>query len=213
MKNNWITPLFKKCWIRVCLTFFVFILGIYLLRKPLFSAAGKFLITESELMHADAIYILSGGPDARARQGAKLYFFGFAPQIYCTGENKHEFLKLYDIDVTEAELTRMALKKEGVHDSVINLVEQGTSTREEALIIVKHAQLNQFKNVLVVSDKFHTRRIRYSFSPLFKKHNINLILSGAASRSYNENTWWNYENGLIMVNNEYIKLIYYWLKY
>jgi uncharacterized SAM-binding protein YcdF (DUF218 family) len=183
------------------------------LRRPLMLAAGNFLIISKQPETADAIYILSGGPDTRAKEGAKLFFTGFAHKIFCTGENKHEFLRLFDIDLTEAEMTAQALRLEGVPDSVIYLIPRGTSTREEAAIVAKHSASMQFKKVIVVSDMFHTRRIRYVFKPHFSKANIELIIVGAPSLVYNEQLWWANESGLIMVNNEYIKLFYYWLNY
>ena len=186
---------------------------IFLLRRPLMLAVGNFLIVSQQPEQADAIYILSGGPDTRGKEGAKLFFTGFSKRIYCTGENKHEFLRLFDIDLTEAELTTRALKLEGVPDSSIYLIEQGTSTREEAKIVAHHAAAHEFTKVIVVSDMFHTRRIRYVFKPHFSKANIELIIVGAPSLVYNEQMWWANESGLIMVNNEYIKLFYYWLKY
>jgi hypothetical protein len=66
---------------------------------------------------------------------------------------------------------------------------------------------------MVVSDKYHTNRINYAFRHLYKDAGIELILRGAHSSQYLENLWWASETGLLMVNNEYVKLIYYYIKY
>jgi len=212
MKKNFDFLFFKQKWVNVLLIFVILILGIYLLRRPVLRCFGNYLIVENTVEKADAIYILSGGPRSRGAKAAMLFNANTAKKIYCTGENKHSYLNLFDIDVTEAEMTRLALKKADIPDSVITLIEKGTSTKEEAHVIINHALANDFKKVIVVSDKFHTRRISYTFKPLFKKNNVDLYLNGAPSTSYDENVWWASENGLIMVNNEYIKLFYYWLK-
>lgn len=175
--------------------------------------AGNYLIVCQMPEKADAVYVLSGGPDARGKEGAKLYFTGFSNKIYCTGENKHEFLQLFDIDLNEAEMTARALKLEGVPDSAIYTLPIGTSTREEAALIAHHSKQQGFKRIIVVSDKFHTRRMRYVLKRYFQKSDIDLLIVGAPSLTYNESKWWAKENGLIMVNNEYLKLIYYWLNY
>lgn len=175
--------------------------------------AGNYLIASQLPEKADAVYVLSGGPDTRGKEGAKLYFTGFSNKIYCTGENKHEFLQLFDIDLNEAEMTARALKLEGVPDSVIFTLPIGTSTHEEAALIAHHSKQKGFKKIIVVSDKFHTRRMRYVLQSHFRKSDVECLIVGAPSLVYNENRWWAKENGLIMVNNEYLKLLYYWIKY
>ena len=48
------------------------------------------------------------------------------------------------------------------------------------------------------------------FSQKFEESGIQLIFRGAPAKDYDENEWWKYEKGLLMVNNEYIKWWYYW---
>ena len=66
---------------------------------------------------------------------------------------------------------------------------------------------------MVVSDKFHTNRIDYAFRDVFEDAGIQLVLRGSPSNAYSESNWWANEEGLIMVNNEYIKLLYYYIKH
>jgi hypothetical protein len=40
-----------------------------------------------------------------------------------------------------------------------------------------------------------------------------VIVRGADPIPYKIKGWWKYEKGMIMVNNEYMKLVYYGLKY
>ena len=46
-----------------------------------------------------------------------------------------------------------------------------------------------------------------------KELETELIIHGTGSTRYDEAEWWKKEEGLIMVNNEYVKLLYYELKY
>ena len=47
----------------------------------------------------------------------------------------------------------------------------------------------------------------------FDVHEIEVLLSGCSHSFYDENFWWESEEGMIMVNNEYMKLLYYYLNY
>jgi hypothetical protein len=40
-----------------------------------------------------------------------------------------------------------------------------------------------------------------------------VLLHGAPASSFQESSWWTSEEGLIMLNNEYVKLAYYHIKY
>ena len=48
---------------------------------------------------------------------------------------------------------------------------------------------------------------------IFEKGGIEIILRGAPSSGYKEDNWWAEEAGLLMVNNEYVKLFYYYIHY
>jgi hypothetical protein len=51
------------------------------------------------------------------------------------------------------------------------------------------------------------------FRSLLEDAGIQVLIRGAPSSLYDESLWWESETGLIMVNNEYVKLGYYFLKY
>jgi uncharacterized SAM-binding protein YcdF (DUF218 family) len=92
-------------------------------------------------------------------------------------------------------------------------VEKGTSTKEEADEILRLAKAEGQDTIIIVSNLFHLRRIGFVFRDRFAREGITVILRGAHSASYDEEHWWRYEDGLIMCQNEYVKLFYYWWKY
>lgn len=186
---------------------------LFLLRGPLLRGMGNFLITEDRLEHADVVYVLGGNSLDRGREAARLYSKGFAPSVVCTGANKPSLLKALGIDMSEAEVTRTLSLRMGVSAGDVELLQKGTSTREEAQAVVAHCQERGFEKAIVLSSKFHLRRVNMVFRPLFEDAGIQLILVGAPSSSYVEAEWWRSEEGLIMVNNEYVKLLYYWWAY
>lgn len=193
--------------------FGVLLLGLYLLRYPILRGIGGYLIYENESGKSEVLFLLSGGPNDRAVEAYKVWEKGDCKKIVCTGETVPRLLHLLDIDINEAELSKIALINLGMPDSLIEIISAGTSTREESEIILDYCHKNELDKAFVLSDKFHTRRIHYAFKEKFQKQGVQLILRGAASSVYEEDNWWLYENGLLMVNNEYVKLMYYMIYY
>jgi uncharacterized SAM-binding protein YcdF (DUF218 family) len=195
------------------IAFFILLIVLFLFRTFLLQLAGNFLIKEDNLQHADAIFVLSGDPYDRGRQAQVLFDDGYAPLIVVTGENISHNLKALGVYYAESDLTKHFLVNNGIDSTDVIILREGTSTIQEANVILDYAKANSLDKVIVVSSQFHTRRIHNFFHPMFKKENIELIVQGAPSSLYKEQEWWKAEDGLIMVNNEYVKLVYYRLKY
>jgi hypothetical protein len=51
------------------------------------------------------------------------------------------------------------------------------------------------------------------FEDKFEKAGIKINFHGAAPIEYNELNWWQNEEGMIMTNNELVKILYYAIKY
>lgn len=186
---------------------------LYFFRWPICKAFGEFLIYENELKKSEVLFVLSGGGFDRGNEAVKLYEAGWAPKIVCTGENIPTIFYAVDLEYYESEVTYKNITRQGVPEDNVELVIKGTSTIEEAGIIREYCLKNNFKRIIIVSSKFHTRRIKRVVLPKFEGTGIEVILHGAPSSSYDELAWWGNEYGLIALNNEYIKLVYYWWRY
>lgn len=158
---------------------------------------------------ADAIAVLSGSPFDRANAAAILDHQAKVPYFICTGKNQSGDLKVLGDSIYECELLKIQLQKKFIDSNRIVLLKQGTSTAEESEALLTYALSNHIDSLIIVSTKFHTRRIQYVFKSKFKKAGIAVFIQGAASSAYDEKQWWKSENGLIALNNEYIKLLYY----
>jgi uncharacterized SAM-binding protein YcdF (DUF218 family) len=189
------------------------ILILYLFRIPLLKSIGRFLRdTDSPNGTYDVAFVLSGNAYDRSTEALRLYKSGFFKKIVCTGSAIPKVLRATDCKLTEAELSASVLRHNGLSDSVVTVLNDGTSTREEGLIIKEYVQNNNIKRLLIISSLNHTRRIRRTISKLLNE-STKYDIVGADDTSYDELYWWTSEDGLIAVNNEYIKLIYYSLKY
>jgi uncharacterized SAM-binding protein YcdF (DUF218 family) len=183
----------------------------FIFRAPVLRAVGNYLIVDHKVEKADAIFVLSGGALERGEHAASLFKKDISNHIVVTGENLPNDFKVVGIDSSESRLSRMQLIKSGVKASNITLLEKGTSTKEEAEVILKYCRANGLKKVVIVSTLFHTRRVKQVFKRKFRKQGIEILISGASSSMYNEKEWWKSEYGLLALNNEYVKQLYYLL--
>ena len=188
------------------------LLLLFIFRVPILRFIGNQLICENKMEKVQAIFVLSGDPWDRGNEAVRLYKQGFAEKIICTGENVPRLFLIAGILYPESELTQMNIIAQGVPAKDVELLCKGTSTKEESDYILESCKHNGIKKLAVVSTKFHTWRIHNTFGKKFKDTGLQLIIHGAPSSAYEENFWWRSEDGMIFVNNEYIKLIYYRLK-
>lgn len=198
--------------LRITVTLVLLAVLLVIFHGHLLRFAGNLLICEDNMEKVPALFVLSGDPWDRGNEAVRLFKKGFAEKIICTGENVPRLFLIADIQYPESELTKMNILSQGVPSEKVILLNKGTSTKEEAGHILEYCRQNNIKKLAVVSTKFHTRRIRNTFSKKFKEAGMELIIRGAPSSAYSEDRWWQNEDGLIFVNNEYIKIMYYWMK-
>lgn len=189
----------------------LFALGVLciIFRIQILKGFGNYLIYESELKKADAIFVLGGNIFDRSRKAAEIYHDGFSNKVITLGEN----LASITDSIPDALMSQDYLMEYGVDEQSIVPLVKGTSTREETELILNFCLENHYKEIIVVSDKFHTRRISNTFIDSFQEEGVHVMIQGVSHSSYDEEYWWKSEEGLIMVNNEYVKLMYYWWKY
>lgn len=224
MKINFL----KKIWWLFLLFFFIFLS--FLFRNSLLLNIGNFLIREDSLQKSDAIFVLGGDSYDRGNLAVKLFKEGYASKIVCSGENIPTILKALGISYAESEITRINIisafapadsgkspakenKTAFPPDSSVSILRKGTSTMEEIIAIKDYCRENKLNKIILITSKFHTRRVGSVCKKIFHDEKPELIITGVPSSSYSEEKWWESEEGLIMVNNEYVKLIYYFLKY
>jgi uncharacterized SAM-binding protein YcdF (DUF218 family) len=203
---------FAKWWKRCVYTCTFLIIIFLLFGKPILRGFGNFLMAEDEIIQADAIFILGGNNYDRSLKAFDLIKQQQAPLIYSLGENVSTDLAILGDEIPDALLVQEFLFDLGLTTNQVIPIVKGTSTMEESEAILAECKSKKYTKIIIVSDKFHLRRINFVFKDKFQKEGIQVLLAGASSSMYDEDKWWQYESGLIMLNNEYIKLVYYWLK-
>ncbi len=181
--------------------------------RSLLRGMGTVLITEDPPVHVDVAYVLGGGPVERGGRGAELLRAGLCDTLVTTGVNIHRVLEAEGVLYTEAELTKRSACRAGADSLRVRLLQNGTSTWEEAAAILRDAQAHAHDSIAIVSTEFHLRRERRVFRKHFDGTGLAVLTVAANSPKYDHRAWRETEEGLLMVNNEYVKTLYYWLKY
>jgi uncharacterized SAM-binding protein YcdF (DUF218 family) len=197
------------------LAFLVFAGLVYLLRIQLLMGIGGFLVVHDRLEKADLILLLNGDVTTRPAHAATLYKQGLAPIILVARAEDSAPVKLGAYaNVTDTCIRVM--QRLGVPESgIIQLSYPGgvTHTSDEARALLTYYQLHRFGNVIIVTSDLHSRRARFVFRRFFRGTPVKIMLAPISDVKYGANNWWRSEDGVIGCQNEYIKTLYYHLKY
>lgn len=208
MKN-----LLAKRWFRWILYMFGFFLLLFLFRIPILRGIGNYLVAEDNAELTEACFVLGGNSFERGSQAIKLSSIYPEQKFVATGGNYPLQIQAFDTTMHEAELTKHFMIKRGVPSNKIEILTSSTSTLEESDEILAYCKGHEIKKISVLSSAFHLRRVRWVFYEKFNAEGIQVLFLAAPDRTFNANNWWKDEEGLITCNNEYIKLLYYFLKY
>jgi uncharacterized SAM-binding protein YcdF (DUF218 family) len=206
--NTW-RKYWAKGWFKVLSIFFLLIITLFVFRVSILSGIGNYLYAKDTLQKTEAIFVLGGNSYERGLEAAKVYEQFSGTPVYSTGSNIPLQLLAFDTSLTEAELTTMLVRKNGVPDSLSFPMIAGTSTREEADAICKLADEKGWSSITVISSSFHLRRVKQVFEKARGDRKFTFVFHGAPSKDFDPNTWWKHEEGLITVNNELMKMLYY----
>jgi uncharacterized SAM-binding protein YcdF (DUF218 family) len=200
-------------WLRRLTYLFAFFLLLFLFRNKILVGIGDWLDAGEPPELTDVCFILGGNSFERGLQGKEIYSQFNSQQFVATGGNYPLQIQALDTLMTEAELTRHIMVKKGVPIAQIQMLQTAHSTMDESEEILNYCRTLGAKNITVVSSSLHLRRVKWVFDDKFEKAGITVHYTGADAIDYNYANWWKNEEGLIMVNNEFVKLLYYAIKY
>lgn len=203
----------KKGWVKFLIISMSMLLLLVLFRNPLLRGFGSWLTGEDTMQQTDACFVLGGNSYERGLAAFGIYQQFPDQHFVATGGNYPYQILCLDTSMVEAALTHHFMISLGVPDEQVDTLTQSHSTRDEAEEILKYCQANQLRRVMIISSAFHMRRVRWVFEDLFEEAGIEVLFHGASSKDYDSSNWWKNEEGLIMANNELVKLIYYLIKY
>ena len=169
----------------ILLALIVLCLVAYWARHPIFRLAAQSWIVDSPAAHADALVLL--GDDNfyadRATRAADLIRQGIAPVVVASGRRLRPGAGI--VELQEHDLIERGVPK----DKILPFAHDADSTLEEAAALAHFCAEHRFRNVIVVTSNYHTRRARYIFEKEFPSR-ISVSVASAHDGDFDPERWW-----------------------
>ena len=171
--------------------------------------AGRYLVYSAPVEKVDLIAVLSGNDESRVREAADLYHKGVAYNILLTRTSQ----TFGDYAVPYTELQREMLIDMGIPGGGIYTAEIiAKNTGQEASGIVDRMYDLGFGSVIVVTDAWHTRRVKTIFTDTFGNTGFKMLVHPAPDSGYSKYFWWLSGEGWKLTVSEYVRIIGYIIK-
>ena len=188
------------------------LIGLAAIGFLVFFDIGQWLVVQDPLAHADAIVILSGQLPERAIEAARLYHAGYAEQVWISQPiSPAEELKTMKIFfLGEDFYNEKVLLAKGVPADAIRILERpSANTEEEVREIDQSLRRNNSHNVIVVTSKAHTRRVRIIWNKLVGP-DPHAIVRFANGDPYDGAHWWRHTKDALDIVRESLGLLNAW---
>lgn len=183
--------------------------GAWFARAPLLTGVAKAWVVDEPVTNADAIVVLGGRPDIRAVEAARLYQRGLAPLILYMQVKLTPTAEM-GITASEADITRRVLLSNNVPETAMQAIGNGvTSTYDESCVVRAWVDKTGAKSLVIPTDLFHTRRVRWVFRKQLKGSGAKACLHAVQPKEYAVNDWWKTPEGFLAFQSEVVKSIYY----
>jgi uncharacterized SAM-binding protein YcdF (DUF218 family) len=181
-------------------------------RMFLLEHAATLWIVSDPLKPADAAVVLGGGVEDRPFAVARYYKAGLVHKILLSNDHEGPAEKLGVIK-PDATANREVLLQLGVPDDAIELFgEDLKNTHDEALALRDWARSNGAHSLIVPTEIFFTRRVRWMLHNALGD-DVTVMIPALDPPEYSRDNWWRGPEGIIAFQNEVLKYAYYRLRY
>ena len=173
---------------------------------------GAWLVVEDPLVPARAVVALGGELPFRAMEAASIYRQGWALEVWLTQPPQDAgdaALRQLGIQVPNEDVyNRAVLERLGVPAAAIRVLSQpAQNTAQEVQVIAEELQRVGGGQVILVTSKPHSRRVRATWRALIGEH---AIVRYATSDPYNAHQWWRHTGDALAVSREVFGLLNVW---
>lgn len=166
----------------------------YIFATPLLTAMGQYLVNDEPLDKADAIVVLAGSIPDRILEAVALYKEGYAPRIFLSrGRNPAGYSQLAALGVhvpRQFELNRSVAEQSGVPSGVLTDVGgEDDSTVDEAEEVLRYANSQGVRTMIVVTSKHHSQRASIIYRHLADPH-VRIISRPSRYDEFVADGWW-----------------------
>lgn len=183
-------------------------------REALLRDAADLWIVSDPITPADAVVVLGGGIDVRPFVAADLYAKGLVKKVLLSDVEEGRSVNIGAV-TGHVEENRKVLLRLGVPGSAIeNFGRANKNTRDEAVALKDWTDRNVVSALIVPTEIFHARRVRWMFRREFVGTGVRIeVPSFDPQRPYTRAEWWKTEDGMLAFQNEVLKYFYYRSKY
>lgn len=182
-------------------------LALWVAQRPLLASVGLHLVVADPPERADAIIVLGGDWKGRIQKGIELYRAGYAPVLVVTGA------PLVAPETTQADFLAEVARAAGVPASAILVEPRSESTYQDAALTLALARQHGWMRVLVVTSDWHSRRARSTFRKLYGPEGIEVRSVPSQEWRFDTERWWEYPDGGETIVIEWVRLIWYALRF
>ncbi len=181
---------------------------------PLLTWMGDYLVVEDTLEPAAAIVVTGGQTPFRAMEAARLYHEGWATHVMLARsylwpeERTLEALGVYKPQ--EWEINREVLIRMGVPPSAIQVLKERPRNSEEEIMAVIRAFQGASQPVVIITSKYHTRRLHVLWKKLAVNGSPRLIVRATRDDPFDPSAWWLDRRFALAVAREYLGLLHIW---
>jgi hypothetical protein len=185
--------------------------GLPSVREPVLRAAGWALVVDEPVAPADIIVVSLDSGGAGALEVADLVQSGIATRVAVftdppSGED-HEFIRrgLPYEDMSATQIRQ--LKSLGVTD-VVQIPRTDAGSEGEGQVLPLWCEQHQFRSIVFVAAKDHSRRIRRVLDRAMKGHLSRVTVQPARYSSFDPDRWWETRGGTRIEIVELQKLVF-----
>jgi uncharacterized SAM-binding protein YcdF (DUF218 family) len=195
----------KKNFLKYLIFPFIVISVFLLLLRPI----GDTLIINDPLQKSDLITAISG-PEYRIIYAAELYKKGLGATLFFTGGFSQENQR------SEATWSKYVATITGVPEEAIAIDDTTViSTYDEVVLLKKYMEAHPgtIQSIIIVTDAYHTRRARWIYQKVLGDEITILMAPVPFERTGLSKSWWSNAESRKFVFNEYLKFVFYILRY
>ena len=179
-------------------------------RGPVLRTAGWALVVNEPVVPADIIVVSLTSSGAGALEAADLVQSGIATRVAVftdppSGED-HEFIRrglLYE-DASAKQIRQ--LRWLGVTD-ILQIPRTDDGTEGETHVLPPWCDQHQFRSIVFVTARDHSRRTRRVLDRVMKGHTTRVTVQGARYSSFDPDRWWETRSGIRAEIIEFQKLV------
>lgn len=175
---------------------------------------GAWLVVEDPLSSARAVVALGGELPFRAMEAASIYRQGWTSEVWLTRPPQdagQAALRQLGIQVPNEEAyNRAVLERLGVPVGAIRVLSRpAQNTAQEVQVIAEELQQAGGGQVILVTSKPHSRRVRATWRALIGE-TPHVIVRYATSDPYDADGWWRHTRDALAVSREVFGLLNVW---